>query len=328
MVDDQTDRVCLSDRHTPQDPKPTQGQHASSSQEHAGSSALFTPLTATTQGQHASSSQEHVGSSALFTPLTAPIIRDIAPAAVAKFLCARERYATINQALQGLQMPMHIMQPEARVQMYFYDFYRRLDEVGCSSFLTENPKKSVKLLLARVEPKILKTEMSSRVFYEPSLEEDVRLFIQALKEEAVACNKYATKSRTTTPPARVTTKSTPVDKTHSNTPDTYLNSDDGICSYSPQKELGVESRISRITDGVSHEDGGDDSSKDERDVEFSDPGPDIGNEWRKAAKERPDEVTSNGISPAGRERLSDLFKVLSSSPRARLDTNPNSDNGT
>ena len=140
---------------------------------------------------------------------------------------------------------MHIMQPEARVQMYFFDFYRRLDEVGCSSFLTENQKKSVKLLLARVEPKILKTEMSSRVFYDPSLEEDVRLFIQALKEEAVACNKYATKSRTTTPPARVTTKSTPVDKTHPNTPYTYLNSDDGICSYSPKKELGVESRISR-----------------------------------------------------------------------------------
>ena len=228
MVDDQTDEFVSLDRNTTQDPKPTQGQHASFSQEHVGSSAIFTPLTAT-------------------------ILRDIAPAAVAKFLRARERYvmevearqvdcpslkaaslllsvdrtllkslfftdefekinkrltidtlkethlekyldtlvsapqgvfdrATINQALQGLRMPMHVMQPEARVQKYFNDFYRRLDEVGCSSFLTENPKKSVKLLLARVEPQVLKTEMRSRVFVRTfSWTKMFALFIQALK---------------------------------------------------------------------------------------------------------------------------------------------------
>ena len=98
--------------------------------------------------------------------------------------------AVIESALSGLTMPMKIHDADARITTYCADFFERLDSVGCSSFPEDNPKKSIRLLCAHLEPVALKKEMRKRVEFDTSLEKSVKGFIKLLTQEAINCQAY------------------------------------------------------------------------------------------------------------------------------------------
>lgn len=75
----------------------------------------------------------------------------------------------IESALTGFAMPTKILDADARITTYCADFFESLESVGCSSFVEDNPKKSVRLLCSGIESAILKKEMQKRLGYDESI---------------------------------------------------------------------------------------------------------------------------------------------------------------
>lgn len=98
--------------------------------------------------------------------------------------------AIIKAALQGLQMPMKISDPDARITHYCSDFFERLKSVGCASFRKDNPQKTIKLLMSRLQPAALKREMQERLDFDVNLNGNVKRFIKTLVKEAISCQAY------------------------------------------------------------------------------------------------------------------------------------------
>ena len=96
----------------------------------------------------------------------------------------------IEQALSSLSMPMEIVDPEARITQYCCNFFYRLESIGCIDFRTDNPKKTVQLLLQRIQTPALRSEMKKRIQFDVSLEKNVKSFIRILTAEARSCQKY------------------------------------------------------------------------------------------------------------------------------------------
>lgn len=96
----------------------------------------------------------------------------------------------LEKALKGIQMPMEIADPGARVMEFVSDFFERLDAVGYGDFKVKNPKKTVKLLQERLYPPGLKDAMLQHLEYQPGLKGKLRDYIVLLEKEAVVHEKY------------------------------------------------------------------------------------------------------------------------------------------
>lgn len=89
-------------------------------------------------------------------------------------------------------MPMDIIDAEARVNPLLLRFFERLEYIGCENFPTENPKKTVQLLLHRMHPQLLKAEMKKSVQFDESLIIDVKNLIRFLTVDEKICQVYGT----------------------------------------------------------------------------------------------------------------------------------------
>ncbi len=87
-------------------------------------------------------------------------------------------------------MPMKIADADALITTYCADFFERLESIGCGDFREQNSKKTVRLLMSRVQPPALKNELRHRVEFDESLENNVKKFIRVLVQEAVNCEVY------------------------------------------------------------------------------------------------------------------------------------------
>ncbi|CAN8076723.1 unnamed protein product [Agarophyton chilense] len=139
----------------------------------------------------------------------------------------------IESALNGFSMPTKIFDPEARITTYCADFLERLEPVGCGTFPDQNPKKSVRLLCARLQPEALRKEMRKRLEYDESLESSVRAFIKILTQEAINCQAYAVSKGSESGPQRKQQKDSQVPITKSKS-----SNQKPICPYPPHKEKG------------------------------------------------------------------------------------------
>lgn len=91
---------------------------------------------------------------------------------------------SIREATEGLNLSGNITDPVAAITTYFVDVFKRLDAIRYSKFKSENPKYIIRLLLERLNPPALKSAMEDRVKVESDLEENIRTFIQRLKNDA------------------------------------------------------------------------------------------------------------------------------------------------
>ncbi|MEM1369510.1 MAG: hypothetical protein AAGG02_16175 [Cyanobacteria bacterium P01_H01_bin.15] len=98
--------------------------------------------------------------------------------------------SVIDQALASLEIPTTIKDPAARITQYCADSFERLEAIGYGDFRDTNSKFTVKLMLRKFSPKVLKQEMTRRVQYDDYLEKNVKLFVKTLVQEAVKCNTY------------------------------------------------------------------------------------------------------------------------------------------
>lgn len=98
--------------------------------------------------------------------------------------------ALILQAMKGLNYPVSIGDPAARITTSCADAFERLDAVGYGDFSTENPKHMLKVFLERVRPPALKAAMEDRLKVEVGLEKNVKVFITRLKDDAKACQAF------------------------------------------------------------------------------------------------------------------------------------------
>ena len=83
----------------------------------------------------------------------------------------------IDDALKGWKIAMRIADADARISTFACDFFNRLAAFGYGLFRDKNVKVTIKLLLQRVEPPQLRTEMSRRLKYDESLERDLKKFV-------------------------------------------------------------------------------------------------------------------------------------------------------
>lgn len=86
----------------------------------------------------------------------------------------------IEKAIEGLSMPNHIANADARVTHFCSDFLERLEGVGFCNFRIINPNISISLLMSRVSPPALKREMRKRINYDEDLERNLKNFIKIL----------------------------------------------------------------------------------------------------------------------------------------------------
>ena len=103
-------------------------------------------------------------------------------------------HVAIEKVLADLSMPMEIADADARITTYCADFFERLESIGCGDFREQNPKKTIRLLMSRVQPQALMRELRRRVEFDKSLEENVKKFIRVLVQEAVNCEVYGHES--------------------------------------------------------------------------------------------------------------------------------------
>jgi len=144
-------------------------------------------------------------------------------------------------------MPADILNPQARITHLCSDFFDRLSAVGCGEFYTDNPKKAISLLLAKIEPWALRGRLRRRVAYELELEDNMKKFIQALKVEAVASQDFSGAAQRpprtyTRTPSKVTSPSaTPArNDTLPRTPGSATRNGPPICLYAPHKAHGIK----------------------------------------------------------------------------------------
>ena len=103
-------------------------------------------------------------------------------------------HVAIEKFLADLTLPMEIADANARITTYCADFFERLEIIGCGDFREQNPKKTIRLLMSRVQPQALKRELRHRVEFDKSPEENVKKFIRVLVQEAVNCEVYGHES--------------------------------------------------------------------------------------------------------------------------------------
>lgn len=84
-----------------------------------------------------------------------------------------------------------------------------------------------------------------------------------------------------------------------------------------------DGRVSRVLEGVFHEDGGaHDDETDEQAVEWCDLGPESEAEWEAALDSKLREATANGITNSNRDRLESLLREYRQNVRIRLNGGP------
>lgn len=91
----------------------------------------------------------------------------------------------IEKFLQGLTMPNHIADANARVTHYCVDFFELLESVGSGSFREHNQKKMVSLIINGIQPSALKREICKHVAFDEKLAKNVKKFIGTLICEAI-----------------------------------------------------------------------------------------------------------------------------------------------
>lgn len=121
----------------------------------------------------------------------------------------------IDKALQGLRMPMEVHDPNARITEYCAEVFKRLDGIGYPKFKSDNPKQTVELLMRRIYPHPLKTEMTKILSVNEQLKKDVKQFINKLCAEATNCQSY-TKYETRSAQGSSSAASTTSDKKKTN----------------------------------------------------------------------------------------------------------------
>lgn len=94
------------------------------------------------------------------------------------------------EAMKGLKFPCSIMDPAALITTYCADVFKSLDAIGYSEFRSENPKYTIKWLLEQIKLSALKLTMEDHVKVETGLEKSVCTFMQYVKTNAAACQKF------------------------------------------------------------------------------------------------------------------------------------------
>lgn len=69
----------------------------------------------------------------------------------------------LREAMAGLKFLIRIHDPPARITTYCADIFERLDAVVYGEFKTENPKRTIKLLIERIIPPAMNSAMQERV---------------------------------------------------------------------------------------------------------------------------------------------------------------------
>lgn len=95
-----------------------------------------------------------------------------------------ENPAVIAQALKDVKFPSTEPNAGDRIKTYYQDFFTCLENSGYGSFPEDNPKKTVKLLIQKLQPASLKTAMYNWVEYKRSLYKSIPEFLIVLKKEA------------------------------------------------------------------------------------------------------------------------------------------------
>lgn len=93
----------------------------------------------------------------------------------------------IEKALKGLQMPMHIADPHARVLHFASCFFEQLKQIGYGEFCTENHEKRTDLLCERLLPPKLREIMETKLEHDKALKKNVKAFVKSIRSEAASC---------------------------------------------------------------------------------------------------------------------------------------------
>lgn len=120
--------------------------------------------------------------------------------------------------------------------LFVSQFFEKLEGIGCGYFQEDNPKRTVALILGRVEPYALRRVMKDRILYDASFEENVRQFVKLRAAEAAACQKYTEVNTNRASTTRESTSATPADtpkpigtKTGQSKKDTAPTKTDKVC---------------------------------------------------------------------------------------------------
>ncbi len=70
-------------------------------------------------------------------------------------------------------MPTKIADTDARITIYCADFFKQLETIVSGDFREQNPKKTARLLMSRVQPPALLRELGRLVGFDESLEKNV-----------------------------------------------------------------------------------------------------------------------------------------------------------
>lgn len=98
--------------------------------------------------------------------------------------------SAIGKPLIEFEMPMYILDSNARITTYCSELFEKLESVGAGSFRKDNSEKTVTLLISRLKPPALKSKIRRRVEYDESLEKNLKAFIKLLIGEAANCQTY------------------------------------------------------------------------------------------------------------------------------------------
>eukprot|EP00171_Calliarthron_tuberculosum_P019612 IDg19612t1 len=99
-------------------------------------------------------------------------------------------HVAIETVLADFVMPMKIAGSDSRITTYCSKFFEHLESIGCGDFRDQNSKKTVRLLMSRIQPPALKRELRRRVEFDQSLEKNVKSFIRVFIQEAPNCEVY------------------------------------------------------------------------------------------------------------------------------------------
>lgn len=73
----------------------------------------------------------------------------------------------------------------------------RLEAAGCVSFREDNPKRTIKFLLHRLQPAILKKKITKRLEFDINLGDNVKLFIKTVIRDSKNCQQYYVEPKAT-----------------------------------------------------------------------------------------------------------------------------------
>lgn len=84
----------------------------------------------------------------------------------------------IEANLKGLKMKMKLSSSKARVYQLAFEYDKRMENIGCGPFRSNNPKKAILHIIDAMHPAALKAQMKNNLEYIPKLKEDCKKFLR------------------------------------------------------------------------------------------------------------------------------------------------------